>query len=225
MSDANPSEQPDRPTGPPSGPLASGAPRPPRGSRRSLLVALICGTLIVVAVAVIVALVVTDGEREAAGTPTTPTVPESPSSRPTRTQASEAADADDVHAFGETERYADGVDVTVSAPQRFTPSDGAAGHTAGNRAVKLEVTVRNGSEARVPLVVIVQGRDAQGREVERVFDDANDLGAGLMGTLLPGRTAVGTYAFDVPGGSDGTLDLEVTVGVDRGPAFWSGKVP
>lgn len=230
MPDGKPPEQPDRPTGPPSGPLASGTPRSPRGSRRGLLVALICGTVIVVALAVVVALVVTDGERDPEGTPTPTTATvrttESPppSSPPQARTPSEAADPD-VHAFGETERYADGVEVTVSAPRPFTPADTAIGHTAGNRAVAVEITVRNGSKARLPLVVVVRGRDAQGREVEQVFDSTQDVGAGLDGTVLPGRTAVGTQGFDVPGGSGGTLDLEVVVGVDRGPAFWSGRVP
>ncbi|MEU9699361.1 DUF4352 domain-containing protein [Streptomyces sp. NPDC047981] len=186
--------------------------------------ALICATLIAVAVAVTVGFLVNDDEPDPEGGPTASTAAPDASSLPP-SAPSRTADLD-VHAFGETERYADGIDVTVSEPRGFTPSDTAIGHTAGSRAVKLEVTVRNGSEAPLTLdAVVVQGRDAKGREVERVFDATQDLGAGLSGTLLPGRTAVGVYGFDLPEDTDGTLDLEVAVGFDRGPAFWSGKAP
>lgn len=219
------------PSGPPSGPLNAGPSpqrpspdrRPPR--RRILLFALVGGLVLVVGlVGVLLGAGAFDGggggggsgsvsvrEGEAtAGTPPPPAEP-SPSS------------------FGRTQRYADGVEVTVSEPVPFTPTAAAAGHTAGHRAVTMSVTVRNGSGARLELAVVtVMARDGAGRELGRVFDTTPDLGIGLAGSVAPGKRAVAAYGFDVPPGSgagSSVLDVEVRIGFDRPPLLWTGTAP
>ncbi|WP_328941671.1 DUF4352 domain-containing protein [Streptomyces sp. NBC_00250] len=130
----------------------------------------------------------------------------------------------DVRAFGRTQGYEDGVEVTVSAPVAFTPSTGAAGHTAGNATVAVDVTVRNGGDVRLELATVqVQVRDSAGRAAGRVFDAEPHLGAGLSGTLLPDRKALAAYNFDVPPTKGSVLDVEVKVG-ERPSLFWSGEV-
>ncbi|WP_411110910.1 DUF4352 domain-containing protein [Streptomyces sp. c-19] len=168
------------------------------------------------------------GAAQRASTPAVPTPPTSAPPSPTASDlplASSPPSATDVVAFGRPQRYDDGVEVTVSAPVAFTPSAAAAGHTAGNKAVTLQVTVRNGDGERLELAVVqVRARDGEGREASRVFDAEPDLGTGLSGTLLPGRTAVAAYAFDVPPTTDALLDVEVQVGFERPALFWSGTV-
>ncbi|MFD3993944.1 hypothetical protein [Streptomyces sp. NPDC058583] len=147
--------------------------------------------------------------------------PPTPTSPTSRTATGEA----DVCAFGRTQGYEDGVEVTVSAPVPFAPSDSAAGHMEGNQAVHLQITVHNGGDQRLDLAtVVVQVRDGEGREGARVFDAAPPhLGLGLSGTLLPGKKAVGGYGFDMPPAENPVVDVEVKVGHDRPALFWSGE--
>jgi hypothetical protein len=221
MTDDDTSRWPPRrggpPAGPPSGPLNAPAPPPPR--RRPALLPVLAG-LLALAVALVGVLAGTGvlGGRDSGGGP--PPGGTSVSAPPPRTTAAGAL------GFGRTQRHADGVEVSVSAPTRFTPSSAAAGHTAGHVAVTVEITVTNGSDARLELATVqVRGRDGAGREASRVFDAGPDLGLGLTGTLLPGRRAVAAHGFDLPPRAADVLDVEVTVGFDREAGVWSGPVP
>ncbi|WP_369147514.1 hypothetical protein [Streptomyces sp. R44] len=91
----------------------------------------------------------------------------------------------------------------------------------------VDVAVRNGTGERIDLgSVVVTGRDAEGRELARVFDAEPPPVLGLHGTLLAGRKAVGGYGFDLPPGSAREVDVEVGIGPDGRPsAFWSGRIP
>ncbi|MGA5195521.1 hypothetical protein [Streptomyces exfoliatus] len=164
----------------------------------------------------------------AASTPTVPNPPTSTAPSPTAPDsplATSPRSSADVAAVGRTQRYDDGVEVTVSAPVAFTPSAAAAGHTPGNKAVTLQVTVGNGGGERLELAVaLVRARDGEGRDASRVFDVEPDLGMGLSGTLLPGRKAVAAYGFDVPPAQGALLDVEVQVGFERPALFWSGAI-
>ncbi|MGW4056166.1 hypothetical protein ACWENA_35625 [Streptomyces sp. NPDC004779] len=242
--DGRPSGSGEPPSGPPPGPLSGPSPRPPR--RRAWLLAVV--GVLVLAVGVSGLLAGTgafgdgDGERtappaapvSAAGDtgapvnrpPTTAeaTAPTSaPATAPTSASPSEAS-GEGLVPFGRSHRYEGGVEVTVSAPKRFTPAPSSAGHAAGNIAVAVEVTVRNDSGERLELsTVIVRGRDADGRETGGVFDaDAGILP--LSGGLLPGRKAVAVYGFDVPRAAATLLEVEVGVGFGGDSAFWFGKL-
>ncbi|MFG3489780.1 DUF4352 domain-containing protein [Streptomyces sp. NPDC047972] len=156
------------------------------------------------------------------------TLPQSsaPSAEPTSPASRTATGDGAAVAFGRTQGYGDGVEVTVSAPAPFAPSESAAGHTAGNQAVALEITVRNGGDRRLDLgTVSVQVRDAEGRDVAQVVDaEPPHRLLGLSGTLLPGRKAVAGYGFDVPADGSRTIDVEVRVGFASSALFWSGPV-
>ncbi|KQX50927.1 MULTISPECIES: hypothetical protein [unclassified Streptomyces] len=197
------------PDGPPSGPLSPppSEPLPPR--RRGLLIALMSGLVLVVGVVgVLIGAGGFGGDGRAGGVATAPPTASPPKSAPPTTASSSSSPASatpgrssgEVLAFGRTQRYEDGVEVTVSAPVAFTPSSGSAGHTAGNQAVTVEITVRNGTDERMDLSLVrVTARDGQGRELARVFD-------------VP------------PSGGKPVLDVEVKVGVDRPSDFWSGAL-
>ncbi|MFF8378636.1 hypothetical protein ACF07V_21200 [Streptomyces sp. NPDC015661] len=219
------------PSGPPSGPLSGPPPRRPAG-RWTVLALLIGGIGLVVGVfGILMGAGAFDGGGRATGEtpgPSSPTTPPSRSAESTAPPAPTARLSDDgVHAFGGTQKYGDGVEVTVSAPRTFSPSQGASGHKAGNQAVAVDVAVRNGSGGRLDLGgVVVTGRDAEGRELARVFDAEPPPVLGLHGTLLPGRKAVGVYGFDLPPGSAMAVDIEVALGFDGRPsAFWGGRIP
>ncbi|MEU9855642.1 DUF4352 domain-containing protein [Streptomyces sp. NPDC047974] len=228
MSDANgsgpgrPAPGGGPPAGPPPGPLSGPTPTPPR--RRTWLLAL-TGVL-VLAVGVAGLLVGTgafggDGGGGDGGAAST-----SPPAAPARkTTAPPPPESAGLLPFGRTHRYASGVEVTVSPPERFTPAQSSAGHKDGNIAVKVDVTVRNGSDERLKLVtVIVQGRDGDGREAAGVFDPEQVV-MPLEGDLLPGRRTVAAYGFDLPPGAGNTLEVGVTVGFEGDAVHWAGELP
>ncbi|MDX3526767.1 DUF4190 domain-containing protein [Streptomyces sp. ID05-39B] len=125
--------------------------------------------------------------------------------------------------FNATQRYQDGLQVQVSAPRPFAPSDSAAGYTPGDKAAVVDVTVTNGSDKRVDLDLLsIQAKDASGRSAESIFDSAKGIN-GLTGTLLPRKNSVGTYAFDLPKGASSSLDVEVSPGFNYESAVWSGS--
>ncbi len=228
------------PAGPPSGPLNGPPPDPPPPRKRALLLVLIGGMVLVFGVVGILAAAgafeedgrgggATDSPapsvpRASASTPSAAPTPRTPPTSAGRTPGTPSAAG--VLAFGATQRYEDGVEVTVSAPDRFTPSEAAAGHRTGYTAVTVQVTVRNGSDERLELALVqVSARDGDGREATRIFDVGPELGSGLTGALLPGRKAVAAYGFDVPPGKGAALDVEVRIGFERPSAFWSGTIP
>ncbi|WP_051716588.1 hypothetical protein [Streptomyces sp. NRRL F-5727] len=230
-SGGRPSGGGEPPSGPPPGPLSGSSPRPSR--RRAWLLALV--GVIVLAVGVAGLLVGTgafgDGDGEKTPTPTLAPATAAgetstaPTARPATTLPPGGDSADGLLPFGRAHRYEGGVEVTVSAPERFTPADSSAGHKAGNVAVKVDVTVRNDTGERFELVnVVVQGRDGEGREAVRVFDGQEGL-LPLSGGLLPGRKAVAVYGFDVPPAAGETFEVEVSVGFTGDSAFWGGRLP
>ncbi|MEU5219856.1 hypothetical protein AB0G79_27215 [Streptomyces sp. NPDC020807] len=237
------------PSGPPSGPLNGplNGPSPRRPERRWPLLAVLLGGigLVVGVIGILVGAGAFDSDSnsgggqdpgqgqatqvrtEAAPTPAQASAPTPPSAPPSTPPSASASSADGTHAFGETWKFPDGVEVTVSAPRTFTPTQGASGHKTGNKALAVEVAVRNGAGERLDLdTVAVRARDAGGRELADVFDaEAEPPMLGFHGSLLTGRKAVGAYGFDLPPGSADRLDVEVSVGFTQPSAFWSGPVP
>ncbi|GAA3082805.1 hypothetical protein GCM10017562_60450 [Streptomyces roseofulvus] len=236
MGDANtsgsagrPSGGGEPPSGPPPGPLSGSSARPPR--RRAWLLALVGAVVLAVGVAGLLAGTGAfgDGDGEKTRTPapsaTAGDTSTAPTTGPPATSPPGENSADGLLPFGRAHRYESGVEVTVSAPERFSPADSSAGHKAGNIAVKVEVTVRNETGERLELVnVVVQARDGDGREAVQVFDGAEGL-LPLSGGLLPDRQAVAVYGFDVPPGAADLIEVEVSVGFTGDSAFWGGELP
>ncbi|MER5736351.1 hypothetical protein ABT117_11835 [Streptomyces sp. NPDC002262] len=220
------------PGGPPPGPL-SGPSSTPSHRRRTWLLALVGVLVLAVGVAGLLVGTGAFGDDDGGGgapsaTPPAPAASTPTASAPRETPArppSPEPAAEGLLPFGATHRYGDGVEVTVSAPERFTPAEGAAGHKAGNTPVKVDVTVRNGSGERLKLVTVrVQGRDGDGREAVGVFDAEQGI-LSFDGDLLPGRRAVAAYAFDVPPHAGDVLEVGVTVGFTGDEAQWGGPLP
>ncbi|SED51517.1 DUF4190 domain-containing protein [Streptomyces sp. TLI_105] len=128
-------------------------------------------------------------------------------------------------AFGETHAYEDGVRVTVSKPRPFTPDRFAAGYERGDTAVRVTITIVNGSGKAVDVsTALPEVRDADGAPVEAIFDGSGATGV-FRGTVLPGKRAEAGYAFSVPADADGEVRLELAPQLlAYEPAIWSGPV-
>ncbi|MER5770348.1 DUF4190 domain-containing protein [Streptomyces sp. NPDC001985] len=120
---------------------------------------------------------------------------------------------------GETAAYRNGVKVTVSAPKPFSPSEFAAGHTAGNKAHRVTVTIENtGSEKFEPTLVLTEARAGEdGVAAEQVFDEG--IGTGFSGTLLPGKKSTVSHVFSAPASAK-ILSVEVTPGLLLDASVW-----
>ncbi|MQY16847.1 hypothetical protein SRB5_70500 [Streptomyces sp. RB5] len=126
-------------------------------------------------------------------------------------------------AGGDTAEY-DGMKITVSKATAFAPTEFAAGHTEGNKAWEVTVTLENsGSKKFDATLTMVSARAGDdGKESEQIFDEKT--GEGFTGAVLPGKKATASFAFDTPADAK-VLDVEVSPGdFDKEAAQWSIKL-
>lgn len=126
-------------------------------------------------------------------------------------------------ADGDTSIYDDDLEVTVSAPKPYSPSEYAIGHTAGNKAYVVTIMVENSGkekfDAGLFLAEARAGKD--GVTAEEIFDDS--VGEGFTGTILPGKKATVKFAFDAPADAK-VLTVEVTPGISHDATQWELKL-
>ncbi|NJP68595.1 DUF4352 domain-containing protein [Streptomyces spiramenti] len=131
----------------------------------------------------------------------------------------DAADRDqgDFLEAGQTFVTAEGLEITVEAPEPFTPADYVDHEEI---PTKFGVSVTNGADEdqEVALLYTVRAGD-RGVEADRIFDSAS-LTSDPRGTLKPGRTAGGEVGFDVPEDA-GFVDVTVQVVGSQDKAHWS----
>ncbi|MEU3184875.1 DUF4190 domain-containing protein [Streptomyces sp. NPDC006923] len=125
--------------------------------------------------------------------------------------------------FGETYTYENGLRVTVAKPQPFTPSDPVFGHATGNKAVQVTVTVFNSGKERIPVETgLPNVTDANGASTELVIDGSGRQKV-ITGYVLPGKEAVGKYAFSLPPDAADKIEVEFSPDAMVWPdAYWSG---
>ncbi|WP_432003606.1 hypothetical protein [Streptomyces sioyaensis] len=126
--------------------------------------------------------------------------------------------------FNTSRCYADGMQVTVSAPKPFSVPESASGHTPGNRAVSVDITFRNGSVGVLDLELPSCGaNDADGRQANPIFHGDEHDG---VKTLLPGMKKVWHCEFSLPPSAASSMTGMVSPGIGHGEeASWSGPVP
>lgn len=109
--------------------------------------------------------------------------------------------------FGETVVYEDGLEVSISAPEPFTPSEAAAGGENHPSHVRFDVTVTNGTDAPYEPVLIYLSASSAGAEGDQIFDFANGLEGGPTTTVLPGESVTFPAAFGVNDPADVLVQL------------------
>ncbi|MFB6842712.1 DUF4190 domain-containing protein [Streptomyces sp. NPDC056361] len=126
-------------------------------------------------------------------------------------------------ADGDTSVYDDDVKVTVSDPKPYTPGEYAVGHTKGNTAYQVTVVIENGGKEKfdTALVSLSATAGTDGVASEQIFDDK--VGAGFEGTIMPGKKATITVAFDAPKAAK-NLTVEVNPGFTYDASQWELKI-
>jgi hypothetical protein len=111
-------------------------------------------------------------------------------------------------AFGETVTYDDGIAVTVSAPEPFTPSEYAAGADQAANVV-LTITIQNGTDANFDPALAYPTVASNGVEGSSVFDSDDTLNS--PSTAVPaGQSVSWRAAFSVA--DPAQLILEISPG-------------
>lgn len=139
--------------------------------------------------------------------------------------ASAAAEAARNLEFGETYTYENGLKITVSKPQPYVPDDYVLGHAKGNKAVQVIVTAVNDGTAKVDFKTgLPNVSDADGADAELLIDGSGRQKV-LTGNLLPGKRAVGKYAYSLPPGAADRMQVEFSPDVmEHDDAVWTGPV-
>ena len=127
------------------------------------------------------------------------------------TETSEAAAKNPV--FGETYTFENGVAVTISAPQPYTPSEYAyVGEPAPAAFVAFDVVVVNGSAENYDPTMFTATMQSANVESEQVFDSENGIEGSPTTTVLAGREAAFKMAFGAADPAD--LVMEVSPGFE-----------
>ncbi|MFE0424695.1 hypothetical protein [Streptomyces sp. NPDC058953] len=125
--------------------------------------------------------------------------------------------------FGEPFVFENGLKVTVARPGPFVPDEFAMGHAKGNKAISVTVTVVNTGTERIEVETgLPDVTDADGATAELLIDGSGRQKV-ITGYVLPGRQAVGTYAFSLPPAAADRVEVEFNPDAGRwDDAYWSG---
>ncbi|MGW1787542.1 DUF4190 domain-containing protein [Streptomyces tubercidicus] len=125
--------------------------------------------------------------------------------------------------FGESYTFENGLKVTVAEPKPYTPDDFVLGHAKGNKAVQVTVKVVNTGTARVEVETgLPEVSDAEGASAELLIDGSGRQKV-ITGYVLPGKEAVGKYAFSLPPDAADRIEVEFSPDAMRWKdAYWSG---
>ncbi|MFH8981332.1 DUF4190 domain-containing protein [Streptomyces varsoviensis] len=125
--------------------------------------------------------------------------------------------------FGQAYTFENGLKVTVAKPQPFVPDDFVLGHAKGNKAIQITITVVNTGKERVRIDSgLPSVNDANGASTELVID-GSDRQRVLEGYVLPGKEAVGKYAFSLPPDAADRVEVEFSPDLKQWEdSYWSG---
>ncbi len=124
-------------------------------------------------------------------------------------EAADDADTDTVSerpTFGDTYTYDDGLSVTISQPEEFTPSETAFGGEEFDTHLQFEVTIENetGEDYNPDLSHI--SASSGGQEGDAVFDSSQGLDSPPSTTLLDGQSTSYSVGFGVNDAEDVTVE-------------------
>ncbi|MGW3325375.1 DUF4352 domain-containing protein [Streptomyces virginiae] len=123
--------------------------------------------------------------------------------------------------FGESFTYPNGVKVSLSVPTKYEAKDPYFGKKFEN-AVQITVTITNNSNAPFDVLLASPNvRDDQGMPADSVHDGT--MPRTIRGSLLPGETASGVEAFEVPKGTK-SITADIRPGMQRDNVQYAGPI-
>ncbi|MGW7459243.1 DUF4352 domain-containing protein [Streptomyces sp. NPDC054797] len=145
-----------------------------------------------------------------------PSKPSYPSKSPSPSQVPGMTSA---LAFGETFTYPSGVKVSISVPKKYvTKSE----YLKVGNAVQMTVTITNDSDKTLNVIYAMPNvRDDNGMTGKIVFD--GDLPKMIRGDILPGASASGVVAYEVPEGTT-KISADISPATLLAPAKFGGPI-
>jgi hypothetical protein len=122
----------------------------------------------------------------------------------------------------DTFTYADGLAVSISKAEAYTPGK----YSAGNDfpvSVRLVVTVTNNSSKAFDPTLFQVDASFAGQSASRIFDSANGIGAAPQTQVLPGKTINFPVAFSIVEGA-GELQVDATPSFSHNSSVFVGPV-
>ncbi|MFD3678087.1 DUF4190 domain-containing protein [Streptomyces sp. NPDC058613] len=123
--------------------------------------------------------------------------------------------------FGESFTYEDGVKVSLSGLKKYKPET-LYGQEKVKNAVQMTVTITNGSTKPHEVVYAVPNvRDDKGMTAKLLFDGT--VPKMISGTILPGASASGIVAFEVPEGTK-SVSADISAGTLLDDVQYTGPI-
>ncbi|MGW0363231.1 DUF4352 domain-containing protein [Streptomyces sp. NPDC002990] len=149
-----------------------------------------------------------------------------PGAGPTPSQAptpSEVPGLTSALPFGETFTYDSGIKVTLSAPKAYKPS-GLYAREKYDNAIQITVTITNGTTAPHEVIYAMPNvRDDKGMTADKVFDSGGGVPKMITGSILPGQSASGVVAFEIPEGTK-NITADISAGTLLEDVQYAGPV-
>jgi hypothetical protein len=162
----------------------------------------------------------------ACGTSGAPSSDSKPAAAQTQTSSPSATPASQNAKFGQSYKWKDGVEVTISAAQPYTPTspdiDAIAGGPATDKDIIFKITLKNGSNANVDASIAQLSLTSGGTAAINVADiqGAAGIGMGPSTPILPGQSVSWNAAFRVSNPADLTGQFTLT-DFDHQPAIFT----
>lgn len=109
--------------------------------------------------------------------------------------------------FGTTFTYSTGLEVSVSKPEKFTPSDTAAMSEGNGTPITLTITIVNDSDEPYDPTGYFATASSGGEESESIVDDG--VSESPTTTVQPGKSITWKEGYKVLDPDDVTFDIEV----------------
>ncbi|MFF4102201.1 hypothetical protein [Streptomyces sp. NPDC001903] len=123
-------------------------------------------------------------------------------------------------AFGETYTYPNGIKVTLSKPKKYVTKNK---YSTVENAVEFTLTITNDStETHNVIYAVPNVRDDKGMTAKLAFD-GGDVPKLIRGDILPGESASGILAYEVPEGTE-RLSADISPGIRLPSAKFSGSI-
>ena len=121
--------------------------------------------------------------------------------------------------YGDTAVWEDGMEVTISEPEGYEPSEYVELSGEGEPVV-MEVTVKNGTDEPFQAHSMHTAASSGGQEAERIYDMENDID--LPSTdVRPGKEITYKIGYEVK--DKGDVDLDLNPGFEYDTAYYSSK--
>lgn len=121
-----------------------------------------------------------------------------------------------VSAFGQTHRFDNGVEMTISKPQQYSPSRYASVHEG--HAIAVDITIKNGSVMPLSVSGASITASAGQQEGTRIFDGSK-MTSPPSTQVLPGKTVRFPAAFGVQSLDD--VAVQASPGYDYSAQIWT----